>query len=118
MIAAQEGTSSRQSSFPHRKPNRNFRTTKKPKATTAISLDEDGEEVRTASNCPEPDGFFADAEQCDKYYACVDGEMTEKLCPDGMVFNDYSSDQEKCDLPYNIDCSKRSQLRELISFSC
>lgn len=31
-----------------------------------------------------------------------------------MVFNDYSSDQEKCDLPYNIDCSKRPALRELI----
>lgn len=41
-----------------------------------------------------------------------DGKMNERLCPDGMVFNDYSSDQEKCDLPYNIDCSKRPKLRE------
>lgn len=63
------------------------------------------------SDCPEPYGFFADAEQCDKYYACVDGVIDERLCPDGMVFNDYSSDQEKCDLPYNIDCSKRSKLQ-------
>jgi hypothetical protein len=62
--------------------------------------------------CPEPTGFFADAEQCDKYYACVDGAITEKLCPDGMVFNDYSFDQEKCDLPYNIDCSSRPKLQE------
>lgn len=29
-----------------------------------------------------------------------------------MVFNDYSSDQEKCDLPFNIDCSQRSKLRK------
>lgn len=46
-----------------------------------------------------------------------DGVITEKLCPDGMVFNDYSIDQEKCDLPFNIDCSKRSKLREYL-FSC
>jgi hypothetical protein len=38
--------------------------------------------------------------------------MIEKLCPDGMVFNDYSPDQEKCDLPYNIDCSQRPKLRK------
>lgn len=48
---------------------------------------------------------------------CSDGVITEKLCPDGMVFNDYSIDQEKCDLPFNLDCSKRSKLREyLISY--
>lgn len=49
----------------------------------------------------------------DKYYACNDNQLTEKLCPDGMVFNDYSPDQEKCDLPLNIDCSKRPKLRKL-----
>lgn len=42
------------------------------------------------------------------------GKWTERLCPDGMVFNDYSSDQEKCDLPYNLDCSKRPKLREFM----
>lgn len=31
-----------------------------------------------------------------------------------MVFNDYSSDQEKCDLPYNIDCSQRPKLRKYL----
>lgn len=44
-----------------------------------------------------------------------DGNMQERLCPDGMVFNDYSSDQEKCDLPYNIDCSKRPKLRKFFT---
>lgn len=43
-----------------------------------------------------------------------EGKPTERLCADGMVFNDYSSSEEKCDLPYNIDCSKRSKLREYI----
>lgn len=43
---------------------------------------------------------------------CREGQLTEKLCPDGMVFNDYSPDQEKCDLPINIDCSQRPKLRK------
>lgn len=41
-----------------------------------------------------------------------DGVAEARLCPDGMVFNDYSSDQEKCDLPYNIDCTKKTLLRK------
>lgn len=72
--------------------------------------DEDFDED-TSDQCPEPYGFFADAAQCDKYYECNDGQITEKLCPDGMVFNDYSKDQEKCDLPFNIDCSNRPKLQ-------
>ncbi|XP_049781930.1 protein obstructor-E-like [Schistocerca cancellata] len=68
-------------------------------------------EGELADECPEPNGYFADAYQCDKYYDCRDGAITEKLCPDGMVFNDYSPDQEKCDLPFNIDCSKRPELQ-------
>ncbi|XP_037913505.1 protein obstructor-E [Hermetia illucens] len=83
-------------------------------ATAASKKPQQEPEDDTTEDCPEPNGFFADAEQCDKYYACVDGVATEKLCPDGMVFNDYSPDQEKCDLPYNIDCSKRSKLQEPI----
>ena len=27
------------------------------------------------SECPEDDGFFADALQCDRYYECDDGEV-------------------------------------------
>lgn len=89
--------------------------------------DDDG----TSDQCPEPDGYFADADQCDKYYACTNGQiegnfitftagtfndifnLLERLCDDGLVFNDYDINVEKCDLPLNIDCSKRSNLREL-----
>ncbi|XP_055301219.1 protein obstructor-E [Sitodiplosis mosellana] len=115
LVASQEEATTKRSSFLHRKPSRNYRTKAPQKPTrptpAAISEDDD-EEYHTSPQCPEPDGFFADSEQCDKYYACSDGQMTEKLCPDGMVFNDYSSDQEKCDLPYNLDCSKRPKLQE------
>lgn len=61
--------------------------------------------------CPEPNGYFADGYQCDKYYECVNGAITEKLCPDGMVFNDYNIQVEKCDLPFNIDCTSRPERR-------
>lgn len=41
-------------------------------------------------------------------------KFPERLCKDGLVFNDYDINVEKCDLPYNIDCSKRPKLRELL----
>lgn len=39
-------------------------------------------------------------------------QFPERLCADGLVFNEYDINVEKCDLPNNIDCSKKSQLRE------
>ncbi|SPP85617.1 protein obstructor-E [Drosophila guanche] len=68
-------------------------------------------EYEPSEECPEANGFYPDSKQCDKYYACLDGVPTERLCADGMVFNDYTPIEEKCDLPYNIDCSKRSKLQ-------
>ncbi|XP_039765895.1 protein obstructor-E-like [Pararge aegeria] len=91
-------------------PKNSKRKPANPPARVAEDAERDAE---ITNSCPE-DGFFADAEQCDKYYPCRDGEITEKLCPDGMVFNDYSSDDEKCDLPFNIDCSQRPKLQEPI----
>ncbi|XP_028138793.1 protein obstructor-E-like [Diabrotica virgifera virgifera] len=84
--------------------NRNKRPQQEP-----VEVDDSAE---ISDQCPEPDGYFADAEQCDKYYHCSNGRITEKLCPDGQVFNDYSSEYEKCDLPFNIDCSSRPKLQE------
>ncbi|XP_044730333.1 protein obstructor-E-like [Chrysoperla carnea] len=81
------------------------------KASQPSQIVEDSDEELT-DQCPEPNGYFADAEQCDKYYDCRDGVITEKLCPDGMVFNDFSSEYEKCDLPFNIDCSTRPKLQK------
>lgn len=44
-------------------------------------------------------------------------QFPERLCADGLVFNEYDINVEKCDLPYNIDCSKKSQLREFYFFA-
>lgn len=105
----------------HPKRQRVFPSRDGPKPIKAPIEAEDSadESSGTGSNtsskkCPEPNGFFPDSEQCDKYYACTDGNHEARLCPDGMVFNDYSPDQEKCDLPYNIDCTKRPELQQPI----
>lgn len=76
LIASQEHeTPTRHTNFLNRKSNRNNNRTKpKPRTTTAASTGDDDDDtaaaVKTSSHCPEPDGFFADSEQCDKYYAC------------------------------------------------
>lgn len=81
-----------------------------PKKQEAEEEYEDDDEL--SDQCPEPNGYFPDAEQCDKYYDCRDNKITEKLCPDGLVFNDFSPQHEKCDLPFGIDCLKRHKLRK------
>ncbi|XP_032677823.1 protein obstructor-E-like [Odontomachus brunneus] len=80
-----------------------------PKQTAEEEYEDDDELL---DQCPEPNGYFPDAEQCDKYYDCRDSKITEKLCPDGLVFNDFSPQHEKCDLPFGIDCSKRPKLQK------
>lgn len=88
----------------HRGNNRTKNRTSTTESATAAVI---------PGECPESDGFFADPDQCDKYRVCEDGVIVEeKLCPDGLVFNDFSPAHEKCDLPFNIDCSKRPKLRK------
>lgn len=62
--------------------------------------------------CPnDKRGQFQDPVQCDKYYECVDGVSTEKLCPDGLVFDETIRLKNKCDQPFNVDCGERTQLQ-------
>ncbi|XP_021947670.1 protein obstructor-E [Folsomia candida] len=67
--------------------------------------------VSESITCPEEFGFFADAEQCDKYYTCENSVPTAKLCPDGLVFLEAGSSIEKCEFPFAVDCSGRSVLQ-------
>lgn len=50
--------------------------------------------------------------QCDKYYECIDGRATERLCPDGLVFDPTIRKINKCDQPFNVDCGDRVELRK------
>lgn len=67
--------------------------------------------------CPEPNGLFADPEQCDLYYVCVDGVSEANLCPDGMLFDDSIRNREKCVLPHNVDCGAREFVQEPATYS-
>lgn len=57
-------------------PRRNERPRNKAtKRTTTKAPESYDDEEGTSDQCPEPDGYFADADQCDKYYACNDGQI-------------------------------------------
>lgn len=43
------------------------------RTTRAPASEEDGDSDGATDQCPEPFGFFADADQCDKYYGCYEG---------------------------------------------
>merc|ERR1711988_2052220 len=62
--------------------------------------------------CPEPNGFFPDPEQCDKYYECVGEVPEEKFCPDGLLFEASNPNNELCDYPFNVDCGAREYVQE------
>jgi len=63
------------------------------------------------SECPEENGFFADAIQCDRYYECQLGEVSEKLCPDGLVYDESSTAFAKCSFTFSVDCTGRNELQ-------
>lgn len=69
--------------------------------------------------CPQKSGFYPDPIQCDLYYHCTaDGELTEKLCPDGLLFDDTNPSHEKCDTSINVECGQRTTQRERKTKKC
>lgn len=69
--------------------------------------------TNTDFQCPnDKSGQYKDAKQCDKYYECDDGIATERLCPDGLVFDETIRLRNKCDQPFNVDCEDRTELRK------
>lgn len=62
--------------------------------------------------CPQKDGYYPDPIQCDLYYHCHRGELEEKLCPDGLLFDDTNPSHERCDTSVNVECGERNELRK------
>jgi len=65
---------------------------------------------RVNFNCPEEDGFFANQQQCDKYFQCKEGVASEQLCPDGLLFK--SNVTYPCVFPQEVECLTRSGQQE------
>ena len=63
--------------------------------------------------CPEPNGLFADPEQCDLYYVCEDNIASPELCEDGLLFDDSRRNKERCVLPHGVDCGKRYRTKQM-----
>jgi hypothetical protein len=63
-------------------------------------------------SCPEPNGRFPLAPQCDAYIECIDGVGEEKLCPEGLLFNPEARFNYPCGYPIDVQCLGRSALRE------
>jgi len=62
--------------------------------------------------CPEANGFFADAVQCDRYYECKNGQIIDNTCEDGLVFEESSIGFAKCSFPFSVDCNGRPELQQ------
>lgn len=91
--------------------SRRRRTTTPATTTTTTPAPADAGGADYETECPEKYGFFADAFQCDRYYECHNWQITEKLCPDGLVFNDFSVELGKCDLMHSVNCTGREELQ-------
>lgn len=54
--------------------------------------------------CPEEgDIYYPDPEDCGKFYECVNGEIYEFICPEGLHFNPSIN---LCDFPQSAGCQE------------
>lgn len=80
-----------------------------PPAATVINVNNtklDGSNVSTlpvvSFKCPEQFGYFADQEDCSRYFVCVFGDPLHEACTGGLYF---STELQTCDWPQNVDCA-------------
>ncbi|CAL4119732.1 unnamed protein product [Meganyctiphanes norvegica] len=76
-----------------------------------VAVPQDAAAALNAELCPLADGYFPDPFQCDKYYECVDGVPTEKVCPDGQAFKDDNHKREFCEYTFNVECGLRTEFQ-------
>lgn len=70
------------------------------------------EVVPFTGKCEERNGRYSVAGQCDAYVQCSNGEPEEKLCPDGLLFNDKLKPfAYPCQYPIDVDCGTRSKVQ-------
>ncbi|XP_055905126.1 protein obstructor-E isoform X2 [Eupeodes corollae] len=65
-----------------------------------------------ALDCKEKNGKYASPDQCDAYIECIDGVAEEKLCPDGLLFNQRSEHEGDCTYaPFSSCIEPRTRLQ-------
>lgn len=68
-----------------------------------------------SGSCQEPNGRYAVSDQCDKYVQCTDGVAEEKLCSDGLLYNDRAEIYTyPCQYPIDVNCTTRARLQPAI----
>lgn len=58
-----------------------------------------------ASSCSSSNGTFPVSGSCDSYIECRNGVAEEKLCPDGLLYNEKSTGYP-CGYPIDVDCQQ------------
>jgi len=61
--------------------------------------------VNAIGPCPQPNGTYPISGSCDAYLECKNGIAEEKLCPDGLLFNERSTGYP-CAYPIDVQCSQ------------
>lgn len=62
--------------------------------------------------CLEANARYAHPEQCDMYVECSDGIPEEKVCADGLFFNDKAGVYTfPCTYPIDVNCTTRARLQ-------
>lgn len=72
----------------------------------ASTFEHDGDQIPANQStqsfqCPEQFGYFADSDDCARYFVCVFGEALHETCTGGLYF---SSELQTCDWPSNVLC--------------
>lgn len=70
------------------------------------------QQQRSSSSCPEANGTYPVAGQCDAYILCKNGVAEEMLCPDGLLFNEKLGPHHfPCQYPIDVSCENRAKLQ-------
>ena len=69
-------------------------------------------------SCPDEfEGYYPHLYSCDRYWKCLEGIAEEKLCGNGLAFDDSDPTftTENCEYSYNVQCGNRTELEPPIS---
>lgn len=65
-----------------------------------------------SAHCPAPSGYYADREDCRKFYACDDGRAFPMWCPLGLAYDEMTG---TCAWPDMVEGCKSE---EMLRFTC